>query len=64
MKIYMQDVKTIKVSFDDSTLYMSSRISPSVDSGGRVSGCTIYIPKGSITSYYSSFGDGNTYKEK
>lgn len=64
MKIYMQDVKTIKVSFDDSTLYMSSKISPSVDSRSRVSGCTIYIPKGSITSYYSSFGDGNTYKEK
>ena len=64
MEIYMQDVKNINPSLNNHTLYMSSKISPSVDSRSRVSGCTIYIPKGSITSYYSSFGDGNTYKEK
>lgn len=67
MNIYIpSNVKSIRNTFDKMTLHFESRIAPIarvLDHVYYPRNCIIYIPKGCITSYYSSFGEQNIYKE-
>ena len=44
-------------------LYFQSKTPPSI-SEGFIENNTIYIPKNSITAYYTKFGEKNSYKEE
>lgn len=54
-------------TFDDSILHFTATVAPKAKGGGYIHcprRCVIYIPKGSITSYYSEFGTNNEYIEE
>lgn len=48
------------MSWDSGELHFKSTVPPD----GALRNCTIYVPKGSTTAYYSKFGNSNKYIEE
>lgn len=64
---FPKSLKKLRTNFWKCELHFATEESPSTRSGSYLyngNNNTIYVPKGCTTSYYSAFGDENSYKEE
>ena len=64
---FPKSFKRLRTTFWECELHFATEESPSTDGGSyryRGKNNIIYVPKDCITSYYSAFGDENSYKEE
>lgn len=61
---YPKSLKKLSCGPFNTTVHFKSQEAPNIG-GGQIRNCTVYVPKGSLTSYYAQLKDyNNTIKEE